>query len=64
MVVKPKDAYGLAEAVTRLYKDRKLASELGWNGWQHVSENLTTEKIGEQMYKVFALLYKVFALLK
>ncbi len=54
LVVKPKDAYGFAEAVLRLYKDKKLASELGWNGWQYVSENLTTEKTGERIYEVLA----------
>jgi len=54
LVVKPKDADGLAEAIVRLYKDRKLAAELGWNGWHHVSENATTEKIGEYMYDLLA----------
>ena len=52
LIVKPKDAYAFAEAVVRLYKDKKLAAELGRNGWRHVSQNLTAEKIGEQMYKV------------
>ena len=55
LIVKPKDAYAFADAVVRLYKDKKLATELGWNGWQHVSQNLTAEKIGEQMYKVLVL---------
>jgi len=54
LVVKPKNAYGLAEAVVRLYKDRKLVAELGRNGWLHVSKNLTVEKIGERMYQVLA----------
>jgi len=54
LVVKPGDAYGFAEAVVRLYKDRKFASELGWNGWRHVSTNSTAEKIGERMYEVLA----------
>jgi len=54
LVVKPKDAYGFAEAVVELYKDKKLAAELGSNGWRHVSENLTTEKIGEYMHRVLA----------
>jgi len=54
LVVKPKDALGFAEAVVRVYKDRKFAAELGWNGWRYVSENLTSEKIGERMYEVFA----------
>jgi len=54
LVVKPKDAHGFADAVVRLYRDRKLAAELGWNGWRYVSENLTAEKIGERMYEVLA----------
>jgi len=54
LIVKPRDASSFAEAVSRLYNDRKLAGELGWNGWQYVSENLTTEKIGAQMYRVLA----------
>ena len=54
LVVKPRDAQGLAEAVLRLYGDGKLASMLGWNGWQHVSENLTVKEIGERMYEVLA----------
>jgi len=54
LVVKPTDAYGFAEAVVRIHKDRKLAAEFGWNGWRYVSENLTAEKIGERMYKVLA----------
>jgi len=54
LVVKPKDAHGFAEAVVELYKDKKLAAELGSNGWQHVSENLTAEKIGEYMHRVLA----------
>ena len=54
IVVEPNDAYGLAEAVIRLYKDRQLASKLGWNGWLYVSENLTMERIGERIYEVLA----------
>jgi colanic acid biosynthesis glycosyl transferase WcaI len=53
IVVKPNDAYGLAHAITKLYKDRHLASELGWNGWRYVSENLILERIGERIYEVF-----------
>ena len=54
LIVKPKDAHGFAKAVVTLYKDRKLAAELGQNGWRHVSENVTTEKIGERMYEVLS----------
>jgi len=53
LVVKPGDPEAVAQAVLRLYSDRKLADELGLNGWKHVSENLTSEKIGERMYNVF-----------
>ncbi|MDI6847452.1 MAG: glycosyltransferase family 4 protein [Candidatus Bathyarchaeia archaeon] len=52
LIVKPNDAHGFAEAVMRLYKDEKLAAELGSNGRQYVSGNLTTEKIGARMYDV------------
>ncbi len=54
LVVKLGDAYGFAEAVVRLYKDRTLAARLGQNGWQHVSTDLTVEKIGERMCQVMA----------
>ncbi|MGQ9691716.1 MAG: glycosyltransferase family 4 protein [Thermoproteota archaeon] len=53
LVVKPNDPEALVQAILKLYKDRKLAYELGLNGWRHVSQNLTCEKIGERMYNVF-----------
>ena len=53
LVVKPGDAEAFAQAVLKLYNDRKLAQELGWNGWKYVSENLTSEKIGKKMYEIF-----------
>jgi len=53
LVVKPGDPEAIAQAVLRLYKNRNLGDELGLNGWKHVSENLTSEKIGERMYNVF-----------
>jgi colanic acid biosynthesis glycosyl transferase WcaI len=53
LVVKPGDPEAVANAVLRLYKDRKLGWELGRNGWKHVSENLISERIGERMYNVF-----------
>jgi len=56
LVVKPGDVNGFVEAVVKLYSDRKLVSELGWNGWQHVLTNVTTEKIGERMYRVLTSL--------
>jgi glycosyltransferase involved in cell wall biosynthesis len=53
LVVKPGDPDAVAQAVLKLYKDRKLAYELGLNGWRYVVENLTSERIGERMYNVF-----------
>jgi len=52
LVVKPRDAYGFAEAVVRLYKGRKFASELGLNGWRYVKDNLTVDKVGQRMFEV------------
>ena len=54
LTVNPGDPEALARAVLKLYKDRKLAYELGLNGQRYVSENLTCEKIGERMYQVLA----------
>jgi len=53
LCVVPMDPEALANAVLRLYRDRKLAWVLGWNGWKHVSENLTSERVGERMYNIF-----------
>jgi glycosyltransferase involved in cell wall biosynthesis len=54
LVVRQKDTDGLVRAILKLYRNRKLASELGENGRLHVSSNMTTEKIGERMYEIFA----------
>lgn len=59
LIVKPRDASGFAETVIRLYKNRKLAAEIGRNGWQYVSENLVVEKIGKQMYEVLVSFKKM-----
>ena len=53
LVVRPKDPKALAEAILTLYQNRDLAQELALNGWKYVSENLTSEKIGESMYNIF-----------
>lgn len=54
LVVEPGDPEALAQAIVRLYKNRKLVYELGLNGQRYVSEKLTTQKIGERIYRVFA----------
>ena len=53
LVIKPSDPETLGKAVLKLYENRKLAFELGLNGWKYVSENLTSERIGERMYNLF-----------
>lgn len=53
LIVKPKDASGFAEAVISLYKDGEFGAELALNGKKHVSEYLTSQKIGERMYGLF-----------
>jgi colanic acid biosynthesis glycosyl transferase WcaI len=58
LVVKPKDASGFAKSVIRLYKDRLAGAELGMNGREHVSEYLTSEKIGERMCRIFESVQK------
>jgi glycosyltransferase involved in cell wall biosynthesis len=52
LIVKPNDAQGFAEAVISLYKDGEFGAELGQNGKKHVSERLTSQKIGKRMYDV------------
>jgi len=52
LIIKPKDAGGFAEAIIRLYRNRKLITGLGRNGRQYVIDNLTAEKTGERMYDV------------
>jgi len=53
LIVKPKDASGFAETVISLYNDRQLGSELGIKGKEYVSKYLTSQKIGERMYRLF-----------
>ena len=53
LVIKPGDPKALAQAVFKLYNDRKLARDLGRNGWKYVSENMTSERIGRRMCDVF-----------
>lgn len=54
LVVQPGNSEALAKAICRLYSDKKLAHELGANGYKNVCQNLTSEKIGERLYTVFA----------
>lgn len=59
LVVKPKDASGFAESVISLYKNKNLAADFGLNGYYYISENLTTKKLGEQIYEIFASIERV-----
>lgn len=53
LIVKPKDSSRFAETVISLCNDRQLCSELGIKGKEYVSEYLTSQKIGERMYRLF-----------
>ena len=50
--MKSGDADGLAEAVTKLYRDKGLAADLGSNGRAYALNHLTSEKIGERMLSI------------
>ncbi|WGM90396.1 MAG: glycosyltransferase family 4 protein [Candidatus Bathyarchaeum tardum] len=52
LVVKPRDASGLAKAINSLYDNRLFASELGLCGKKYVLDHLASEKIGEKMQRV------------
>jgi len=53
MVVEPGDFKGLAKAVLYLYHSREAAECLGEAGRRFVKENLSLNKIGSRMIKVF-----------
>jgi glycosyltransferase involved in cell wall biosynthesis len=53
LTVDPGDHQALASAILKLYNNREFSQELGANGWKHISENLTIEKIGERMNEAF-----------
>lgn len=50
LVIKPKNKDAFTDAVVKLYTNRQLANELGFNGHEYVSKYLTVDKIGEKMY--------------
>ena len=52
-MIKPGDYEALAEAVLYLRENRDVAEELGASGRQYVENNLSVEKIGLRMMKVF-----------
>jgi colanic acid biosynthesis glycosyl transferase WcaI len=54
VVVNPGDSHALAETIIRLQEDANLRSELGRNGWEYVTRNLVSEKIGEKIYEVLS----------
>ena len=54
LVIKPEDYQALTKAILRLYRDDKLRQRLGMNGSYYVSQNMTSERIGERMFRVFS----------
>jgi glycosyltransferase involved in cell wall biosynthesis len=53
IVVEPGDFEGLAEAILHLYRSREAAERLGEAGRRFVEENLSLNKIGLRMMRVF-----------
>jgi glycosyltransferase involved in cell wall biosynthesis len=53
LVVNPGDSAAFAQAIMTLYNDKALAESLGLNGWKYVSNNLTSEHVGERIYSIF-----------
>ncbi|MBS7618944.1 glycosyltransferase family 4 protein, partial [Candidatus Bathyarchaeota archaeon] len=53
IVVKPGDYNMLAEAIMHLKENRQIAEKLGVSGRRYVETNLSIEKIGSKMVKIF-----------
>jgi len=53
LVTKTHDEKALSQAILTLYRNIDLAKELGSNGFNYVSKNLTPEKIGQKMLHIF-----------
>ena len=53
IVVRPRDYKALAEAILYLRENRDIAEELGASGRRYVEDNLSVEKIGLRMVRIF-----------
>jgi glycosyltransferase involved in cell wall biosynthesis len=56
IVIKPEDYEALAKSVLYLKENRGVAEKLGASGRRHVENNLSTDKIGLKMKKLFEAL--------
>ena len=56
IVVRPGDHESLAKSIVYLKGNRGLAQELGDNGRRYVERNLSIEKIGSKMKRIFEAL--------
>ncbi|MFX1486632.1 MAG: glycosyltransferase family 4 protein [Promethearchaeota archaeon] len=54
LIIEPGNYDALSKAILSLYENKRLALDLGSNGWTHVSELLSYEKLGERMLEVFS----------
>jgi glycosyltransferase involved in cell wall biosynthesis len=52
LVVEPKQPKLLAESILRLVTDEASCKKLGQNGYEHVINNLTFERIGKRLIEV------------
>lgn len=53
LLVQPRSPSALAEAVLKLYKDRKLAAALGEKGFQVVHEKFSAESMAERIIQIY-----------
>ncbi|MHA1833648.1 MAG: glycosyltransferase, partial [Candidatus Baldrarchaeia archaeon] len=56
VVVKPGDYEALAKAILYLRENRSIAERLGASGRRYVENNLSIEKIGLKMKRIFEML--------
>lgn len=53
LLVPPKNPLALANAILRLYKDRKFASRLGQRGYELVHEKFSAEAMGQKIIDLY-----------
>ncbi len=53
LLVEPKDAGALADAITRLLEDSAFARELGQNGRRQIEEKYSLDAMGERLLALY-----------
>jgi len=53
LLVKPDDPASLAEGILQIYRDKKLAEELGANGFRGVREHYTAARMADRVLEAY-----------